>query len=207
MELRAAAADLLDGFAAPERVRAFVGPGLAYEGQTPIAGFDRPLWEAMATQGWLGIERPEEADGLGLGMVEVAVLCEELGRRAAPAPFVGSILCLGALERAAAADALTPPAREAALDWAQRLATGEAVGCVGAQAGPGFELRSVFFRGERGENHCGEGAQVGEVTGMGGGVEAGVFVRRTNQGRACIRPKGARDDVNGIAAMDFAEAV
>jgi len=57
----------------------------------------------------------------------------------------------------------------------------EAVGCVGAQAGPGFELRSVFFRGERGENHCGEGAQVGEVAGMGGGVEAGVFDRRANQ--------------------------
>jgi alkylation response protein AidB-like acyl-CoA dehydrogenase len=132
VELRAAAADLLDGLASPERVRAFVGPGLAYDGRAGASfdGFDRQLWEAMADQGWLAIERPEEAGGLGLGAVEVAVLGEELGRRAAPAPFVGSVLCLGALDAAAADDSLTPAAREAAAAWTERLVTGESVGCV-----------------------------------------------------------------------------
>ena len=35
----------------------------------------------MADQGWLALELPESEGGLGLGMVEVAVLCEQIGRR------------------------------------------------------------------------------------------------------------------------------
>ena len=117
VDLRDAAADLLDSLASPERLRVFVGPGTGspdapVPGTVPRLssgdGFDRPLWEAMATQGWLAVERPEDEGGLGLGMVEVAVLCEELGRRAAPAPFVGSILCLKALDEASADGTLAP---------------------------------------------------------------------------------------------------
>jgi alkylation response protein AidB-like acyl-CoA dehydrogenase len=146
VDLRDAAADLLDGLASPERLRAFVGPGTG-DPDAPVPGavprlssgdgFDRALWEGMATQGWLGVERPEEEGGLGLGMVEVAVLCEELGRRAAPVPFVGSILCLKALDEAAADGALAPRDREAAAEWAGRLAGGEAVGCVAWSAEAG----------------------------------------------------------------------
>ncbi|MGA3147369.1 MAG: acyl-CoA dehydrogenase family protein [Acidimicrobiales bacterium] len=141
VELRGAAADLLDGLASPERLRSFVGPGTGrLEARAPAAGagapasagdgFDRLLWERMADQGWLAVERPEGEGGLGLGLVEVAVLCEELGRHAAPAPFVGSILCLGALDEAAEDDSLAPRTREDAAGWTARLATGEAVGCV-----------------------------------------------------------------------------
>ncbi len=145
VELRDAAADLLDGLASPERVRAFVGPGtgrgdgaaqVVSRGAGSDDGFDRPLWEAMAAQGWLGVERSEAEGGLGLGMVEVAVLCEELGRRAAPAPFVGSILCLGALAEAACDDSLSQGAREAASQWTVKLVTGEMVGCVAWSASP-----------------------------------------------------------------------
>ena len=120
--LRDAAGDLLDGYASPERVRQFVGTGL-----DPIGpgGFDTTLWTAMASQGWLAIERSEGDGGLGLGMVEVAVLGEQLGRRVAPAPFIGTILALGAF--AAADDD----------EWSDRLASGEAVGCVAWSAGPG----------------------------------------------------------------------
>jgi alkylation response protein AidB-like acyl-CoA dehydrogenase len=133
VELRGAAADLLDGLASPERLRAFVGPGTGrLEARTQAAGatagsgdgFDRLLWEGMADQGWLAVERPEDEGGLGLGMVEVAVLCEELGRHAAPAPFVGSILCLGAMQEAADDDSLAPRTREDAAGWTARLATG-----------------------------------------------------------------------------------
>jgi alkylation response protein AidB-like acyl-CoA dehydrogenase len=122
-DLRDAAANLLDGYASPERVREFVGSGLDPVGP---GGFDTTLWAAMAEQGWLAIERPEEDGGLGLGMVEVAVLCEELGRRVAPAPFIGTIVALGALADAAEDDG-----------WSDRLATGQAVGCVAWSADPG----------------------------------------------------------------------
>jgi len=146
MELRDAAADLLDRLASHDRVRAFVGPGTAQADGTvqadePVGaltvGFDRPLWEAMADQGWLGVERSEEDVGLGLGMVEVAILCEELGRRAAPAPFVGTILCLEALQVAGVDHALSPDAHRAADEWVERMSTGEAVGCIAWSASPG----------------------------------------------------------------------
>jgi alkylation response protein AidB-like acyl-CoA dehydrogenase len=145
VELREAAAGLLDGLASPERLRAFVGPGAGrLDPQKPgagpaassVQGFDRHLWEGMAAQGWLAVERPEDQGGLGFGLVEVAVLGEELGRRAAPAPYVGSILALGALEEAAGDDSLAPLARQEAAGWTARLATGEAVGCVAWSADP-----------------------------------------------------------------------
>jgi alkylation response protein AidB-like acyl-CoA dehydrogenase len=138
MGLRDAAADLLDGLASPERLRAFVGPGTGREESVAglDAGFDRQLWEGMSEQGWLAVERPEAEDGLGLSMVEVVVLCEELGRRAAPAPFVGSVLSLHAFGEAAADASLSEVTRAAASRWTSKLATGEAIGCVAWSAGP-----------------------------------------------------------------------
>jgi alkylation response protein AidB-like acyl-CoA dehydrogenase len=138
MGLREAAADLLDGLSSPEQLRAFVGPGTGREDDVAGLedGFDRELWKAMAEQGWLAVERPESEDGLGLGMVEVVVLCEELGRHAAPAPFVGSVLCLDALGEAAADGSLNPDVRDAVGRWTSQLATGEIIGCVGWSADP-----------------------------------------------------------------------
>ena len=54
----------------------------------------------MVEQGWLGVELPEEAGGLGLGAVESAVLLEEIGRHVAPVPFRSTALALGACARA-----------------------------------------------------------------------------------------------------------
>ncbi len=72
----------------------------------------------MADQGWLAIEVPEDEGGLGLGTVEVAVLCEEIGRRLVAAPFLPSVVALGALS--------TPEARAEAgtKDWREALAEG-----------------------------------------------------------------------------------
>jgi alkylation response protein AidB-like acyl-CoA dehydrogenase len=136
-DLAAAAGDLLDDLASRERIRAFVGPGTAPETGDRSDGFDRRLWDAMADQGWLGVERPEAAGGLGLGMVEVAVLCEQLGRRTAPAPFLGSILAMGALQEAGVDEAVPVAVATEAEEWAARLSGGEAVGCLVWAAVPG----------------------------------------------------------------------
>ena len=45
---------------------------------------------------------PSEDGGLGLGLVEVAVLCEQLGRHLAPVPFAGTVVAHGALASAIA---------------------------------------------------------------------------------------------------------
>src|SRR5262249_24961627 len=99
----------LDGLASPAQVRAHTATR---------AAFDPALWSAMADQGWLGIEVPEARGGVELGPVEVAVLCEQLGRHAAPAPFVSTVLAIAALGDAGE-DA-----------WVDRLIAGDALACV-----------------------------------------------------------------------------
>jgi alkylation response protein AidB-like acyl-CoA dehydrogenase len=65
---------------------------------TVRALFDDPrgesegLWKEMAELGWLGLSLPEESGGSALGMVETAILLEELGRAACPAPYLPTIL-------------------------------------------------------------------------------------------------------------------
>ena len=102
--LRDAAASLLDKMAGSDALRARVGPGAivgtlpgagAASGQAAVdapTGYDQAVWSAMADQGWLAIELPEDDGGLGLGMVELAVLCEEIGRRLVAAPFLPTIV-------------------------------------------------------------------------------------------------------------------
>ena len=53
-------------------------------------GVRSDLWSEMAELGWLGILAPPECGGLGLGMVDLVVLQEELGRLPFPGPFVSS---------------------------------------------------------------------------------------------------------------------
>ena len=104
--------------------------GKAGDGAAPVgagdppSGFDNTAWAAMADQGWLALEVPEDEDGLGLGTVEVAVLCEEVGRRLVAAPFLSSVLVLGALMR--------PEARVVGQteDWRRAISVGAASGCL-----------------------------------------------------------------------------
>jgi alkylation response protein AidB-like acyl-CoA dehydrogenase len=109
LALRAGASVVLDDLASPARVRAHT---------TTDDPFDRGLWKAMLEQGWLGVEVDGARGGLGLGTVEVAVLVEELGRHAAPAPFVPTVLALDAFAHAGDDE------------WVQRLSSGDAIACV-----------------------------------------------------------------------------
>ncbi|MDQ1435859.1 MAG: hypothetical protein QOF59_2675, partial [Actinomycetota bacterium] len=109
LALRSGANDVLDALASPARVRAHT---------TTDAPFDPALWTAMVDQGWLGVEVDEGTGGLGLGSVEVAVLVEELGRHAAPVPFVPTVLAL---------DALGTAGDDARVE---RLLNGDAIACV-----------------------------------------------------------------------------
>ena len=103
LALRDGARDLLDGLAGPAQVRAVVDAVVdaAVDGGT---AYDARLWAAMGEQGWPAVALAEADGGLGLGEVEVAVLLEELGRHAAPAPFASTVLALGALVEAGATD-------------------------------------------------------------------------------------------------------
>src|SRR5271170_1679419 len=66
--------------------------------------FDPELWRKMAEQGWTGIIFPEEYGGFGMGMVEMAVTLEEMGRALLPGPFSSTVLLAGTLLEAAGSD-------------------------------------------------------------------------------------------------------
>src|SRR2546428_2830055 len=76
------------------------------------------MWEDRAGLGWLGLSLPEAYGGSGLGMVESAILLEELGRAAYPGPYWPTVLAAEAVE-AAGTDAQKNR-------WLAAIATGDA---------------------------------------------------------------------------------
>jgi alkylation response protein AidB-like acyl-CoA dehydrogenase len=82
------AAKLLGDKATPDAIRALE--------RTDDLRFDRALWSAMADAGLLGIAVPADQGGAGLGVLELCLVLEEVGRRAAPVPALAA-LALGGL--------------------------------------------------------------------------------------------------------------
>ena len=58
---------------------------------------DAGLWSKIAAQGWTGLLIPEEYGGYGMGMVEMAVVLEEMGRALLPGPFMSTTLLAGTI--------------------------------------------------------------------------------------------------------------
>lgn len=82
--------------------------------------FDRELWAALAASDLLGVAIGEEYGGLGLGMVETALVLREQGRRVAPVPLWPTLV-LGAMP---IAEFGTRPLRDR---WLGAVASGQAV--------------------------------------------------------------------------------
>ena len=77
------ARDFLAASYKPEEVRR-----LAYDTER---GFTDEGWAAICELGWPALLVPEEHGGLGLGVVELAVVQEELGAALAPSPFLSTL--------------------------------------------------------------------------------------------------------------------
>ncbi len=58
-------------------------------------GFSRALWREMAELGWVGIPFPESVGGADLGLAELVLVLEGLGRKLAPEPFLSGVLLGG----------------------------------------------------------------------------------------------------------------
>jgi alkylation response protein AidB-like acyl-CoA dehydrogenase len=85
-------------------------------------GFEQSDWEEMAGLGWPGLALPEEWGGQGLGIVDLAVLFEELGYALAPSPLLSNTV---------AGLALAANGRNEQKDrWLRPLASGEGRGTV-----------------------------------------------------------------------------
>jgi alkylation response protein AidB-like acyl-CoA dehydrogenase len=86
-------------------------------------GFSRELHRKMAEQGWTGLLVPENYGGLGLTMLDMALLLEEMGRAVVPGPFLFSsvLFTLALMHGGTAAQKKS---------WLSRIASGETVGTL-----------------------------------------------------------------------------
>lgn len=88
---------------------------------------DRELWAQAASLGWSGFGIPEQYGGLGLGCHGLAIMHTELGRQAAPGPYIATL---------SAAQAIVETGTEAARTaWLPRIAAGEVSAAVPAAIG------------------------------------------------------------------------
>jgi alkylation response protein AidB-like acyl-CoA dehydrogenase len=92
--------------------------------------YDDSLWSEISELGWPGIAIAEEHGGQGLGMVELAILCEELGYACAPTPFLSNAVAGLVVAHAGSG--------EQQGQWLPGLASGEARGASELSA-PGEE--------------------------------------------------------------------
>jgi alkylation response protein AidB-like acyl-CoA dehydrogenase len=113
--LREGVADVLAEQSGSTEMHAFI------DGKNAL---DRELWSRAASLGWLGVGIPEQYGGLGLGHHGLAILHTELGRQAAPGPYIPTL---------SAAQAIVENGSEAVRTaWLPRIASGEVNAAVPA---------------------------------------------------------------------------
>ena len=86
--------------------------------EDPVGTTD-DFWAKLAELGWLGLIYPEAHGGTGLGLVDLTVVLEEMGRAMMPTPFFSTVLLGGRTVQEAGTEA-----QKAA--WLPRIAQGEA---------------------------------------------------------------------------------
>jgi len=111
------------------------------------------FWQKLAEQGWFGILYPEEAGGSGLGLVDIAVLMEEMGRAVMPGPFFSTVLLGGAAILEAGSQGqqqewlprIAAGAAKVSLAWTEPNARWDATGIMatGREMAAGFALSGI----------------------------------------------------------------
>jgi len=111
------------------------------------------FWQKLAEQGWFGILYPEEAGGSGLGLVDIAVLMEEMGRAVMPGPFFSTVLLGGAAILEAGSQGqqqewlprIAAGAAKVSLAWTEPNARWDATGIMatGREIAAGFALSGI----------------------------------------------------------------
>jgi len=108
-----------------QAVRRFVDtniPPTAARAVIDAATEKRPaFWSALCEPGWLGLHVAERYGGAGYGLVEQAVVLEELGRACAPGPYLATVVAAAILDEAGGPAAAT---------WLPKLASGACTGAV-----------------------------------------------------------------------------
>jgi acyl-CoA dehydrogenase len=153
-------------------------------------GFDRGVWRRLGRDvGLLGLALPPQYGGAGAGLVDLALVAEELGRSVAPVPFVGTVgLAATALRTAADAGA-----GEAATELLSRIADGEAVVALAATDARGgwSPTQPSVTATEAGSGWRLTGEQAHVVDGV--AADAVLVLAGTDSGQGLFRVEPAAD--------------
>ncbi len=146
-------------------------------------GFSRALWKQMAELGWVGIPFPESLGGAGMGLAELAVVLEELGKNLAPEPFLSTVLLAGQVLQIAGSEAQKKR-------WLEPVVQGDAFLALAQQERTSrFDLHRVATRAEaRGNGFRLSGEKIAVLD----GAAADAFI-------VVARSAGAEDDRRGIS--------
>jgi len=132
--LRGQARDFLDKQCPPAVVRRL----MASE-----RGYDDAMYRRMAELGWTAIPFPERHGGLGLGMVDLTVVLEEMGRHVTPAPLQSAVGLAGMV-------LLHGGSEEQRQRWLPSICDGSAVGTVAlAEASGRWDAAGVQLAARR----------------------------------------------------------
>jgi alkylation response protein AidB-like acyl-CoA dehydrogenase len=108
------------------------------------AGHDPALWKGLAEMGVAGLTVPEPHGGAGLGLLELALVMEELGAGALPGPSLGHALGCLAIQLAGS---VAQQQR-----WLPALASGEKIASVAfAESGDVWDPESWTLEEDRGK--------------------------------------------------------
>src|SRR3954451_5276882 len=138
-------------------------------------GYDPAIYRKLADLGILGLAFPEEYGGTGLGMVDQAIVLEEMGRVAYPGPYFAGVVLAGSAILASGDE-------KAIARYLPGIATGELTATVAflednIDWGPGaIGLRATAD----GDNYRLSGVK--RLVPFGASVDTIVVVARTNEG-------------------------
>jgi alkylation response protein AidB-like acyl-CoA dehydrogenase len=109
------------------------------------AGITDELWQKLAELGWLGLTYPEAHGGVGLGLVDLTVILEEMGRVVMPGPYFSTVLLGGQ----ALLEAGSESQRGA---WLPRIAAGEARATLAlVEEVPGWDADAIQLAAKPGK--------------------------------------------------------
>ena len=177
-----------------EHARRFLDQNLGYARLRTLADsgspFDPAIWASVGELGWMATAVPEAHGGLGLGVLELSMLAEQLGRCAAPLPVIASAGIAAEAIRVGGSDALQS-------QWLPRLADGSAIG-VHALPGSSVEAR-------------GDGSVVrlhGSAAPVAFGAQADLLIIRTNmEGAANLFAIDLKAEAVSIHALEPFDAL
>lgn len=140
--LRDLAKRLLDEEMPIEKMRRLVAadPTAVYQ-QGQLPSWDESLWKRCVELGWTGLAVPEEAGGVGVKMVGIVGLVEEVGKHGLASPLIATLTASYALRQAGT---------EEALAWLARIASGASASLAMTDEKGAWEPGSTELRATRG---------------------------------------------------------